>query len=63
MKNLDIRKEISDADLKLWQVADGMGFTDSTFSRKLRHELPDEKKAQIRAVIAQLSNGGAQHGE
>ena len=57
MKNLDIRSEIMGAGLKLWQVADGLGITDATFSRKLRHELPDDKKAEIRTIIAELSAG------
>lgn len=55
MRNLDIREEIKAAGLFFWQVADGLHTTDSSFSRKLRHELPDSEKAKIRQIIAELT--------
>lgn len=55
MCNQDIRREARENDLKLWQIADALGVTDATFSRKLRKELPDETKAKIRAIIKELS--------
>ena len=55
MQNLDIRFEVKAANLKLWQVADKLGMTDSVFSRKLRKELSDDEKNQIRTVIKKLS--------
>lgn len=55
MKNQDIRLEAAGAGVKLWQIAERLGFTDSYFSRKLRKELPAEKKAEIRAIIKELS--------
>lgn len=55
MYNADIRKETRQAGLFLWQVAEECGTTDTTFSKKLRHELPNEEKAKIRAAIAKLS--------
>ena len=55
MKNQDIRCEIKAAGLYLWQIADALGINDGNFSRKLRHELPDEEKARIRAIIAALT--------
>lgn len=55
MNNLDVRQEISAAGLKLWEVADALGICDSAFSRKLRHELSDDEKQQIRMIIARLS--------
>lgn len=57
MKNLDIRNEITNSGLNYWQVAEGIGVSDSTFSRLLRHELPDEKKEEIRAAIRELKEG------
>lgn len=54
MKNLDIRNEITNSGLNYWQVAEGIGVSDSTFSRLLRHELPDEKKEEIRSAIREL---------
>ena len=57
MKNLDIRNEITNSGLNYWQVAEGIGVSDSTFSRLLRHELPDEKKEEIRSAIRELKEG------
>lgn len=58
MKNQDIRREILGSGLKLWQIAEALGITDATFSRKLRKELPDETKTQIRGIIADLTEKG-----
>ena len=55
MKNMDIRNEVREAGLRLWQVADGLGINDGNFSRKLRHELSESEKTKIRAIIADLS--------
>ncbi len=54
MSNLDIKSEAMNAGVKLWQIADKLGITDSHFSRKLRKELSDEEKAEIRAIILEL---------
>lgn len=59
MHNQDIRCEILGNGLKLWQIAEALGITDGTFSRKLRKELPEETKAQIRGIIADLTRKGA----
>ena len=55
MKNKDVRNEIKAAGLYLWQVADALGLNAGNFSRKLRHELPDEEKVRIRAIVAELT--------
>jgi len=54
LNNLDIRKEISDSGLKLWQIADKLGLTDGNFSRKLRKELSNTEKVKIRQIIKDL---------
>lgn len=56
MRNVDIRTEVKEAGVKLWQVAEQLGMSDSAFSRYLRHELPDTKKAQIRKIIRGMSS-------
>lgn len=58
MKNTDIRNEITAAGLKLWQVAEAYGTSDTYFSKKLRHEFSDEEKEKVRAIIASLTAGG-----
>ena len=55
MRNSDIRQEIKSAGLRLWQIAEALGMQDSNFSRRLRHELSEAKKAKIREIIADLS--------
>lgn len=53
MKNLDIRQDCKESGV-YWQVAEYIGVCEMTLSRKLRRELPDEEKAKIRNIIAQL---------
>lgn len=55
MSNQDIRRTAAGAGVKLWQIADALGITDSSFSRKLRKELPQEEKERIFSVIQKLS--------
>lgn len=57
MTNNDVRQAAARAGVKLWQVADKLGVTDSTFSRKLRKELPQEEKEKVFAIVAELSKG------
>ena len=54
MSNLDIRTKAIEAGVKLWQVAEKLGISDSSLSRKLRKELSDEEKAKIKDIIAEL---------
>ncbi len=55
MKNVDIRQEAMEANVRLWQIADKLGVNDCNFSRKLRKELSVEEKAKIRTIISELS--------
>lgn len=55
--NSDIRKDVKQVGLKLWQIADRLGITDGNFSRKLRKELTPQDKAKIRAIINELKGG------
>lgn len=54
MKNNDIRKEALKANVKLWQIAEKIGVTDSTFSKMLRKELSPDKKEKIFNIISTL---------
>ena len=58
MRNPEIRVAMLDAGLKHYQVAEAMNVADETFSRWLRHELPDDKQKQILAVIDQMKKEG-----
>jgi hypothetical protein len=53
--NLDIRAKAKGAGVKLWEIADKLGITDSNFSRKLRHELPQAEKDRIFSIIEEIA--------
>ena len=55
--NVDIREAAAEAGIWLWQIADALGITDATFSRKLRHEFSDQEKQRVLRVIKELSEG------
>ena len=54
MANIDIRELAKQSDVKLWQIADKLGFTDIVFSKKLRKELSKEEKETIKTIIKTL---------
>jgi len=55
MCNQDIRHAAAESIVRLWRIADALGITDSSFSRKLRKELPQEEKEKIFSIIRELS--------
>ena len=57
MSNQDIRRTAAGAGVKLWQIAEALGIAECNFSRKLRHELPEDEKEKIRSIIQELSEG------
>lgn len=57
MRNIDVREAAGCAGVKLWQIADVLGISDSSFSRKLRKELPEAEKQKIFSIIEKLAKG------
>ncbi len=55
MKNLEIRNEAKAHGVKLWEVAEVLGITDSAFSRKLRRELPGDQRKHVLLAIEQAA--------
>lgn len=53
--NQIIRKTAKAHGVKLWQVADAYGLNDGNFSRKLRHELPEDEQQKIINIIHRLA--------
>lgn len=53
--NKDIREYAKNNGVPLFKIASKLGINDGNFSRKLRTELPEEKKAEIRAIIDDLA--------
>lgn len=51
--NSDIRQAAFSSGVYLWEIAEAMGVTDGTFSRKLRREL--DEKEEILKIIKTIS--------
>jgi len=54
MSNTDIKNEVKQSGVYLWQIADRLGINDGNFSRKLRKELSEAEKERIRSIIKDL---------
>lgn len=55
MSNIDIRVKATESGVKMWQLAEKLGIHEGTLSRKLRHELPEEEKNKILALIDEIA--------
>mgnify|MGYP007041033312 FL=1 len=55
MYNVDVRRTAAGNGVRLWQIADALGISDCSLSRKLRKELAAEEKAAVFAIIRNLS--------
>lgn len=49
--NRDIRAEIREAGVTLWKIAHKIGISEATMTRKMRFELNDNEKKQIRDAV------------
>ena len=56
MCNKDIREYAQMHNVRLWQIANALHINDGNFSRKLRVELTEDKKAEIRKIVDELAN-------
>lgn len=61
--NEKIRKHAQNRKVKLWQIAERLGLQDSNFSRKLRHELPEQETDAIMAIIDELAASHREGGD
>jgi predicted XRE-type DNA-binding protein len=55
LKNIKIREKAHGRGVKMWEIAEALGIADTTFSRKLRRELPENEQEKILNIIEQLS--------
>ncbi|MGM9628990.1 MAG: hypothetical protein ACI3V4_13040 [Faecousia sp.] len=55
MENVEIRSAFMKAGIKQWQVAETLGISETTFSKKLRHELPQDEKKNILTIIDRMA--------
>ena len=61
MSNVEVRTEIMRNGLKHWEVAAELGISETSFSRKMRMELPDDDRERVLAAIKAICrsrNGG-----
>ncbi len=59
--NLDVREKAKAAGVYLWQIAAAIGVSEPTFNRRMRVEMPEAEKEQVKKVISRLEaeqNGG-----
>ncbi len=54
--NEDIKAYARVRKVKLWQIAEALGMTDSLFSRKMRHELEPELKHRIMKLVDKIAD-------
>lgn len=57
MANLEIRQELKKRRMFNYELAELLGITEWTLSRKLRKELPDNEKQQILQIIKEKWKG------
>jgi len=55
MSNSVIRNEAKRNSVRLWQIAERLGINDGNFSRRLRHELPEDEQQRILQIINDLA--------
>lgn len=55
MNNREIRALAAERRVKMWQIADAIGIADTTFSKWMRRELPEDKKRQALEAIEAIA--------
>lgn len=53
--NSEIKLAAKKAGVYLYNIADCLGISENTMTRLLRRELPEEKKTEIKGIIAKLA--------
>lgn len=54
-RNIEIKSYARSKNVYLWEIADKLGISDATMSRKLRYELSGEEKELIVSIIDEIS--------
>ena len=55
MCNADIRAVAKQNGVYLYAIADKLGVSEPTMTRLMRRELPEEKKTQLKEIIAEIA--------
>ena len=54
MANQDIKRKIKESGIKMWQIADKLGVSEMTLSRKFRYELIADEKETLKSLISTM---------
>ena len=54
-RNIDLRVHAQLKGVFLYEVAERLGISVPTLTRRLRNELPDDDKAEIKRIIDEIS--------
>ena len=63
MKNMKIRIELMEHNKRLWWLAQILGTSEPTLSRRMRNELPEEEQERICKLIDSCIENGGQRNE
>lgn len=55
MKNISIRECARKNGVKFWEIAEALGVSEATVTRRMRQELSQEEKEKILAIIDNLA--------
>ena len=55
LSNSDVRTKARENGVRLWEIADKLGISEPTITRKLRRELPADEKQRILAIIDEIA--------
>lgn len=53
----EVKQEVIGSGVRLWQVAEKIGISEFTFSRKLRHDFTEDEHHKIVQAIDDIING------
>lgn len=64
MENMMIRNRLRDSKVRAWELAEALGISDCTLSKRMRRELPREKQEIMIRAIEQIADRkkGEKHG-
>lgn len=54
--NEAIREHARIKDVKMWQIAESLGIGDTTLCRRMRHEIPEDRKQEILDAIDRIAD-------
>lgn len=63
--NRELREKMQTNGVRQWEVAEALGISEFHFSRKLRHELPDDLRGKALAAVEEIAktHEGAANGK